>query len=275
MRRLATLAASLVAVTIAVADTACASVVKPDEAAVAAAPATFPYSEWNALLGKYVDDVGRVDYGRLKSTPEDLARFEKVFAAVAASSPKKTPAKYATKDARLAYYLNAYNVLVWKNVLGRIGTGKFTNVDKEKISFFYSTDFMVGDDKTNLLDLENKVVRPTFKDARVHMALNCASGGCPQLPRDAFTPEKVDSQLSREAKKFVNETRNVSYDAATKKLKLSHIFDWYKDDFGHEPAKVIDWINHYRAPDAQIPADAKIEYVDYDWTLNDVKLLKR
>ena len=61
----------------------------------------------------------------------------------------------------------------------------------------------------------------------------------------------------------------------SKKLKLSHIFDWYKEDFGKEPAKVIDWINHYRAADAKLPTDAKIEYVDYDWTLNDVGLLKR
>jgi hypothetical protein len=275
MRRLAIATAASLAVGIVAVATCHASVIKPDPTAAASAPATFPYSEWNALLGKYVDDVGRVDYGRLQSTPEDLARFEKVFAAVAASSPKKTPAKYASRNAQLAYYLNAYNVLVWKNVLGRIGSGKFTNVDKEKISFFYSTEFLVGDDKHNLLELENKIIRPTFKDGRVHMALNCASGGCPQLPREAFTPEKVDAQLSREAKKFVSETRNVSFDPSTKRLKLSHIFDWYKDDFGHDPAKVIDWINHYRAPDAQLPSDAKIEYVDYDWTLNDVKLLKR
>jgi len=276
MRRSATAVAAFLTVAIlTAATTACASLVKPEETALASAPPSFPYTEWNALLGKYVDDQGRVDYGRLKATPEDLARFEKVFAAVAASSPKKTPAKYPTKEARLAYYLDAYNVLVWKNVLGRIGSGKFTNVDKEKLSFFYSTDFLVGDDKLNLLDLENKVIRPTFKDGRVHMALNCASGGCPMLPRDAFTPDKVEQQLSREARKFVNEPRNVSYDAATKRLRLSHIFDWYKEDFGKEPAKVIDWINHYRAADAQLPADAKIEYVDYDWTLNDVKLLKR
>jgi hypothetical protein len=276
MRRHTTIAATLLSVGL-FATTACAStLVKPEEAALASAPAPFPYTEWNALLAKYVDDQGRVDYGRLKGTPEDLARFERVFAAVAASSPKKTPAKYPTKEARLAYYLDAYNVLVWKNVLGRIGPGsKFTNVDKEKISFFYSTEFLVGDDKLNLLDLENKIIRPTFKDGRVHMALNCASGGCPMLPREAFTPDKVDQQLSREARKFVNEPRNVSFDAATKRLRLSHIFDWYKEDFGKEPAKVIDWINHYRDPASQIPSDAKIEYVDYDWTLNDVRLLRR
>jgi hypothetical protein len=228
----------------------------------------FPYAAWDALLEKYVDGKGRVDYNAI-----DRGAFEKVFAAVAASSPKKNPDKYPTKNAQKAYYIDAYNVLAWKDVLTRLP--KLKNVDSEKVSFFYFTKFLVGGEAINLYDLESKIVRPTFKDARVHFALNCASGGCPMLPREAFTPAKVDEQLSREAKKFCNEKRNVDFDAATKKLKLSHIFDWYKDDFGKEPAKVIAWINNYRAADAKLPIDAKIEYVDYDWTLNDVHLLNR
>jgi hypothetical protein len=254
------------AAVLAVASTACGATVKPDAAAVAAAAVPFPYAQWNALLAKYVDDKGRVDYNAI-----DRGAFDKVFAAVAASSPKKNPDKYPSKDAQKAYYLDAYNVLAWKNVLNRLP--KLKNVGSEKVSFFYITKFVVGGDEMNLYDLENKIVRPTFKDARVHFALNCASGGCPQLPQDAFTPAKVDEQLSREAKKFCNEKRNVDFDATTKKLKLSHIFDWYKDDFGKEPAKVIAWINQYRSD--KLPADAKIEYVDYDWTLNDQHLVNR
>ena len=260
-------AAVAVAVVIpAVASVACAATVRPDAAAVAAAPVPFPWAQWDALLKKYVDGKGRVDYNAI-----DRGAFEKVFAAVAASSPKKNPDKYPSKDAQKAYYINAYNVLVWKNVLNRLP--KLKNVDSEKVSFFYFTKFIVGGDDINLYDLENKIVRPQFKDARMHFALNCASGGCPMLPAEAFTPEKVDAQLSREAKKFCNEKRNVDFDAATKKLKLSHIFDWYKDDFGKDPSKVIAWINQYRAD--KLPTDAKIEYVDYDWTLNDQHILNR
>lgn len=268
MRRIALATVVVAVVALVVVQRACAATVKPDAAAVAAAPVPFPYAGWSALLGKYVDDKGRVDYNAV-----DRAAFDKLFAAVAASSPKKNPDKYPSREAAKAYYLDAYNVLVWKNVLNRLP--KLKNVDSEKVSFFYFTKFVVGGEEMNLYDLENKVVRPQFKDARVHFALNCASGGCPMLPREAFTPAKVDEQLSREARRFCNEKRNVDFDAATKKLKLSHIFDWYKDDFGKEPAKVIAWINQYRAADAKLPADAKIEYVDYDWTLNDQRLLKR
>jgi hypothetical protein len=259
-----------IAAIVATSGVACASLAKYDPAAVAAAPVPFPFDEWDALLKKYVDGVGRVNYAALKSDSTDLAKFERVFNSVAATSPKKHPDKYPSKAAKEAFYLDAYNVLVWKSVLMRLP--KLKNVDSEKVSFFYSTDFLVGGDKINLRDLEGEVVRPLFKDGRVHMALNCASGGCPQLPAEAFTPAKLDAQLDREARKFCNEKRNVDYDAATKTLKLSHIFDWYKGDFGKDPAKVIHWIDNWRATDAQIPIDVKIDYVDYDWTLNDPSL---
>jgi hypothetical protein len=264
-----TLTRSLLSLAVALgAAPALAGTLEPDPAALAQAAVPFPYHAWHELLARYVDDQGRVDYQAI-----DRAAFEMVFAAVAASSPASAPARYPTKNAQKAYYLDAYNVLVWKKVLSRLP--KLKNVDSAKLSFFYFTKFLVGGKAMNLYDLENKVIRPRFGDGRVHFALNCASGGCPRLPREAFTPDKVDAQLSREARRFVNEPRNVDYDPATKTVKLSHIFDWYKDDFGKAPAKVIAWIDTYRAPGAKIPTDAKIVYVDYDWTLNDVHLLKR
>ena len=215
-----------------------------------------------------VDGEGRVDYARI-----DRAALEQLYAALAASSPKSHPDLYKTKHAKLAYYVNGYNLAVWKNVLQRLP--KLKSVDDEKVSFFGLTKFSFGGEELSLHTLENDVVRKQFGDARVHMALNCASGGCPRLPRHAFTAEKLEEQLSAEARLFCNEKRNVDYDPAAKTVKLSKIFDWYKDDFGKEPAKVIAWINNYRAPDAKLPEDAKIEYVDYDWTLNDVHLVRR
>jgi|SRR5581483_660132 len=236
------------------------TLLKPDEAAIKAAPVPFPFAEWSALAGKYTDDKGRVDYAALKASAADLARLDRLFASVAASS------NFPSKAAREAFYLDAYNVLVWKNVLERLP--KLKTLAPELKSFFHDTEFLVGGNAYNLTDLEKDVIRADFKDPRVHVALNCASGGCPQLPREAFTPQKLDEQLDREARKFVAEKRNVDFDPAKKSLKLSHIFDWYKSDFGD----VLTWINKYRPADAQIPTDVKIEYVDYDWTLNDRNL---
>jgi hypothetical protein len=242
-----------------------AGVVKPDEALVKAAPKPFPVAAWDAMLKKHVDAEGRVDYAKI-----DRGALDTLYAALAASGPKSHPDLYKTKPAKLAYYINGYNLAVWKNVLQRLP--KMKSVDDEKVSFFGLTKFAFGGEELSLHSLENDVVRKQFGDARVHMALNCASGGCPRLPRHAFTADKLDEQLSAEAKLFCNEKRNVDYDAAAKTVKLSRIFDWYKDDFGKEPGKIIAWINNYRDAAGKIAPDAKISHVDYDWHLNDPSL---
>ena len=237
--------------------------VAPSATELGRAAVPFPTAQWTALLAKHVDEQGRVRYADV-----DRSEVERLYAAVAASSPATTPGAYPTSAAKEAYYLDAYNVLVWKSVLDRLP--KLKSVNDEKVSFFYFTKFLVGKKAINLKDLEGDVIRPQFKDPRVHMALNCASAGCPQLPREAFVAERLDAQLDRETRKFVGDKHNVALDG--KNLRLSQIFDWYKDDFGKEPAKVIAWINRYRAPDAQLPTDARIVYIDYDWRLNDERL---
>ncbi len=226
----------------------------------------YDFKAWDELTHKYVDDQGRVDYAKLKADDADRKKLDGLYQQIT----REDVAALGAKSAREAFYLDAYNTIVWKNVIDHD-----TKSVKDHGYEFFQRKFVVAGQELSLDEFEKKIIRPTFKDARVHMALNCASGGCPMLPRYAFTPEKVDEQLSEQAKKFCNEKRNVDFDPATKKLKLSHIFDWYKDDFGKAPEKVIAWINNWRAPDAKLPTDAKIEYVDYDWTLNDQHLLNR
>ncbi len=235
-------------------------------------PVVFPFAEYDALLKKYVDEQGRVDYFALKQGPDALA-VERLYAAIAATGPQKTPALYPGRDAALAYFLSAYNVLVWKNVIDRIP--KMKQVNEGLYSFFRNPDFQVDGREVDLDELEKKVIRPMFKDGRIHFALNCASGGCPKLPREAFTPENVQAQLEREARRFCNEQRNVDYDAKKMLVKLSMIFKWYKDDFGGSDGAVLAFINKYRAPDKQIPATTKLDHIDYDWRMNDKSLPAR
>ncbi len=215
----------------------------------------YEFKTWDELTHKYVDGQGRVDYAKLKADAADRKKLDALYDQITREDVNALD----SKSAREAFYLDAYNTIVWKNVIDHD-----TKSVADRSYEFFQRKFTVGGKETSLDELEKKIIRPAFKDARVHMALNCASGGCPKLPRDAFTPQKLDEQLDREARAFVGEKRNVDYDAATKTLKLSHIFDWYKDDFGD----VIAWINQRRAG-APLPRDAKIVYVDYDWTLND------
>lgn len=235
-------------------------------------PATaFAFSEHDRLLRTYTDAQGRVDYDGLRANPKDVAALDRLVQSLAITGPDKTPALYPSKQHALAYYLSAYNLLVWKNVIDQ----RPPRVDQNGYAFFKKPEYQVDGKQLSLDDLEKKLIRPRFNDPRVHFALNCASGGCPRLPREAFVPERVQDQLDREARGFINEKRNVDFDAARKRVKLSMIFKWYKDDFAKDDAGLLAYLNKHRPATSPIPPDVTIEHVEYDWRLNDRTLPPR
>lgn len=246
------------------AGAASAAQVMPSEQALKDAGDQFDFGLWNQLLRKYVDRKGRVDYARLRGRAEDTAKLEKLYAQVG----RQRLDALRDKNAKLAFLINAYNVCVWKNVLMR-PTLKALDDKAKQTEFFDGTSFLVAGQEVSLNQLETREVRERFQDPRVHMALNCASGGCPQLPNEAFMPAKVQAQLDREVRKFCNEERNVKYDPASKTVHLSSIFDWYGQDFGGMP---LVFINKHRTSGHQVPLEAKVQYVSYDWRLNDAQL---
>jgi hypothetical protein len=135
--------------------------------------------------------------------------------------------------------------------------------------------FVLGGARTNLKTLEDETLRSGFSDPRVHAALNCASRGCPRLPRKAFEPATLDAELDAAMGLFVSEERNVSWDRASRTVRLSKIFDWFSEDFlayerarGRPDPGLIDYVNRYRAPDAQLPRDARVRFLPYDKRLN-------
>ena len=248
-------------------------------------PTTFPYEIMDGVQKKYVNDQGRVDYTGLKADKKDLDLF---IAYVGAYGPKTSPDLFPTNLDKQAYYINAYNAFVMSNVLSRYPIDP-PNIDKIKINFFVSTKFKMDGDAINLNNLETDIVRPVFKDPRNHFALNCGARGCPQLPQEAFTPERLDEQLDREAKKFVSEERNVRLDGST--VYVSDIVcSFYPDDFvDYEKSKgtklsddkkesrkqaIVTYINRYRAEGQALPDPATLtmKCIPYNWTPNDQAL---
>ena len=240
-------------------------------AAQPAPAAPFAFSEHDRLLKAYTDAQGRVDYDGLRANARDLAALNRLVESLATTGPDKTPALYPSKHHALAYYLSAYNLLVWKNVIDQ----RTKRVDENGFAFFKKPQYAIDGKQLSLDDLEKKLIRPRFLDPRVHFALNCASGGCPRLPREAFVPERVHDQLERESRSFIGEKRNVDYDAARKRVKLSMIFKWYKDDFAKDDASLVAYLNKYRPATLPLLPDVSIEHVEYDWRLNDRTLPPR
>lgn len=240
---------------------ACSSAVKPkvdlDEGMIAGLTA-FDYSEWSNVLKTYVNAEGRVDYKALKANRAGLDRF---VALVGAVGPESRPDLFESREAKLAYYINAYNALVMFNVINRLP--ELRSVNDNATPFFRVTKFEVGGEELSLHALENEVIRPQFKEPRVHFALNCASVGCPKLPMVPFMPETLEAQLTEETKRFLNDERNVH--VVADRVVLSQIFEWYKADFQPSPVR---WINGVGLLETALPTSQNVTYRPYDWSLN-------
>jgi len=123
----------------------------------------------------------------------------------------------------------------------------------------------------SLDDIEHGILRPVFKDPRVHYAVNCASIGCPNLQTEAFTGAALEAQLDAAARAYVNHPRGISVRSGS--LNTSSIYSWFKADFGGSDAGVIAHARKYANPDlsAKLKGMTSIDGHAYDWSLNDVK----
>ena len=214
---------------------------------------------YNRLLGKYVTSGG-VKYAEWKGNAADVQALQTVVDAIA-----KENVSALEKKQQLAFYINAYNAWILHEALAKYPT---KSVKDALFTFFTGRRLTVAGQQTSFNALEKDTIRSKFGEPRVHFALNCASRSCPPLNREAFAGDKLDAQFEKLAKGYVNSDRGVKYSAETKTADLSKIFDWYKDDFKNDGG-ALAFINKRRS--SQIPADAKINYQEYDWGLNEVK----
>ena len=73
------------------------------------------------------------------------------------------------------------------------------------------------------------------------------------------------NSLSDQAKDFLNDpTRNIITRHTT---ELSKIFDWFQGDFTKKTS-LVDYIKSYNV---DILADNAIQFLEYDWNLNDIR----
>ena len=209
------------------------------------------YDSYNAFLQKNVSASGTVNYKNIKKNKADLDKIVAVFA-------DKIPDKTWGKNDALAYWLNAYNLFTIKLIVDNYPVKKITDLDGGKPWDVKRIE--LAGQKYSLNQIENEIIRPTFKDGRIHFAVNCAAKSCPPLLNKAFTPSTVQTTLEQRTKTFVISKANI---LAANDAKISKIFDWYKTDFGDINA----FLNKYAS--LKIAKDAKITFVDYDWNLNE------
>ena len=228
------------------------------------------HGSWDRFLAAYVladGGVNRVAYGRV--TPGDRGALEDYIASLAA-----TPADGLRRAEQLPFWINLYNALTVKVVLDHYPVESIRDID---ISPGLFTDgpwakklVTVGGEALSLDDIEHRILRPIWKDPRLHYVLNCAALGCPNLQPRAFTAGNAQALLSRGARQYVNDPRGVAFDG--ERLIVSSLYDWYAADFGGTDTAIISHLKRYARPVllAKLEAARRIADDYYDWTLNDV-----
>ena len=273
--------ATLVAVQVAVASLA---------GEVAAAPEARLWERWTAhdpmsqmtvdhavfdrLLEDYVhpsdDGVNRFDYGAVSDADRQaLSDYVHALALVNVSM--------LNRPQQFAYWVNLYNALTLKVVLDNYSVASIRDIDISP-GFFADGPWgakllMIEGEAVSLDDIEHRILRPIWRDQRIHYAVNCASVGCPNLWPEAMKADAdlADRQMDEQASAFVNHPRGARISEGS--LRVSSIYDWFDEDFGGTEAGVIGHLKRHAAPAllAELEGIERISGDDYDWSLNDTQ----
>jgi hypothetical protein len=234
--------------------------------------ADFDHSAFDQVLKTYVNNQGLVEYNGIAGDQDFKTYTESLESADLA---------YMSRDAQLAFWLNAYNAVTidkvnkWKpqkSVRETFIPGVWTST-----KFFTTREHTVANKRLSQDDIEHEILRKQFKDPRIHFAIICASSSCPPLPRFAYTEENVQIKLEEETRKYINSDRGTRIDLAENTLYLSKLFDWSAGDFESKSGSVLDFLKPYLDEKtlAFLERDPKIAYIHYDWSLNAQEPLNR
>ncbi len=233
------------------------------------------YTALNGLLRRHVVTApgapNRVAYAAWKAGP-DRAALKAAIMGLEAVDPAALD-----RPEQFAFWANLYNAKTIDIVLDAYPVKSIKDINLGGSLFAAVTGgpwkakvLRVSGADLGLDDIEHGILRPLFKDSRVHYAVNCASLGCPNLMPEAFTGDKLDAQLDAAARAYVNHPRGVKVSDGA--ARASSIYNWFEADFG-AAAGVLRHLRKYAAPDlaAKLARIEIIEGYDYDWSLNDAK----
>ena len=173
---------------------------------------------------------------------------------------------------QLAYWANLYNALTVNLILDNYPVKSIRKIKAGAFSLgpWKRDEVTVNGKVLSLDDIEHKILRKRYPNpALVHYMVNCASIGCPNLPSKLWVGETLDADRDAAARAFINSPRGVAIKG--NKLKVSSIYDWFKDDFGGSKSATLDHYRKYAGPELRAALDtgAAIDGYDYNWDLNE------
>ena len=225
---------------------------------------TFDHSAFDALLRKHVDKDGWVDSEGFGS---DAVSLDAYIASIG-----NAPFADLGRDEKLAFLINAYNAFTLRLILDHYPIESIMDIPSAKR--WDAKRWRLGQMTLSLNQIEHEQVRPKFAEPRIHFALVCAAIGCPKLRNEAFQADRIEEQLEDQTRYVHSHDRWFGYQPGAKEVHLTKLYDWYGADFKQVAGSVLDFAARYSAPlKSALGEDKKprINWLDYDWTLNDRK----
>ncbi len=228
------------------------------------------HSGWDALLKKYVDENGFVNYKAWHASSRDRQALSAYLNSLSRANPNRS----ASRDAKLAFWINAYNAVTVHGILREYPTSSIRNHTAKLFGYniWKNLQLVVGGQAHSLEDMEHQILRK-MGEPRIHFAIVCASIGCPRLMNRAYTAKQVREQLEINAKDFFSRAQNFRYDEPNGQFQFSSILSWFGSDFGGNQAAqlktIAPWLPNQAARNAALRNSVSISYLDYNWNLND------
>jgi hypothetical protein len=223
---------------------------------------------WDRFLAKYVKTdargLNRVAYADV--SPADRAALDDYLRRLYA-----IPAQELARPEQLAYWVNLYNARTVALVLDHYPVESIRDIKFGLFSFGpWSEPIMeVQGRRLSLNDVEHGIIRPIWRDPRIHYVVNCGAVGCPELGKSAYTGDTIEASTDAAAREYINDPRGVRLDRG--RLTVSKIYGWFEQDFGGSAAGVLAHLRRYAAPPlaARLERHSRIDDYAYDWSLND------
>lgn len=225
------------------------------------------------LLNKYVKN-GLVDYKSLKNDNQ----LDNYLDQLSSTNPDEF-----THDEKLAFWINVYNAFTLKVVSVNYPINSITELHTggKLIGYLigktvWDKEFIkISEKKYSLNDIEHKILRK-MNEPRIHFAVVCASISCPEISAEAFEADKLEIQLEKSVRKFLNDSSRNHFDLKNRKAYISKIFSWFKEDFGGTDENILNFVLNYLPYDLQVDlknnfANWSIVYKSYNWDLNEIK----
>lgn len=225
------------------------------------------HKTWEELLRKHVvvlegGKASQLRYAALAQERAVLTGYLQGLSAVPESEFQRWP-----RGEQMAFLINAYNAFAVEKILQRYpDLRSIWDFGRIFGNPFRDRFFTLLGAPRSLDEVEHEVLRPRYKDPRVHYAVNCASVGCPMLREEAYVAVHLEEQLEEQAQRFLSDRSRNRYREG--RLEVSKIFDWFKEDFEPRDRYFARYHGMLGAPQGATPP---LSFLDYDWSLNDFR----